>query len=302
MKLAKSEKNRLRGRWDVKQPLDANRSPFGLTSSGYHDFRGVPLNDFSKVLGRQFSKCDLSYSDFSGIYLEGVSFHGSRLAEVKFTDFTDAKNRFVDCIFSRCSFVGASMGIRTSHYEDCVFEGCNFRKSIFANAIFRDCQLKDNRLNDVDFNASGFWRCEFVGDFKDVTFRGDYLTDLERETNGKPQSTGLHEVDFRGARLSWVSVTSGCELNQVQMPGKHPAVICRLSKMLTRFDDEFGGDLTPGERVVARQFLGAFEPWAQGQDFHILCLGDMIEKCGEKVGSLLFEYATSYRARRDDPE
>jgi uncharacterized protein YjbI with pentapeptide repeats len=272
-------------RWDPAQPLDVSSAPFGWTEDGYRDFRGAPINRYRKVLGRRFMKCDLSEADFSKIELKGLEFADCRFTSTNFTSTNDKGNQFFGCLFTKCSFYDAYLGMRPrrrsepSRYEDCVFTQNNFTKALFRNAIFRRTVFEDNRMKGVDFCASGFWDCRFVGLVEDVWFRGGYPHPANYKDYGAPIETGLHRVDFSRARLVMLGISDGCALDEIILPADGSCVLSNNGKLLkdsAQFSIGFGDDSALVAQMV--EWLNVYaEPngLSTPQDTGILCLHDM---------------------------
>lgn len=272
-------------RWDPTQPLNLSSAPFGWTDGGYRDFRGAPINLYRKVLGRRFMKCDLSEADFSNIELKGLEFADCRFTSTNFTSTNDKGNQFVGCIFMKCSFRDAYLGMRPrrrsepSRYEDCVFRENNFARALFRNAIFRRTVFEDNRTKGVDFCASGFWDCRFVGLVEDVWFRGGYPHPDDYKDFGAPFESGLHRVDFSQARLAMLTISDGCALEDIELPADGSCARIDIKRLLAdaeQFSARFGED-GPLVREMVDLFASRSRPngLSAPQEADIQCRNDI---------------------------
>lgn len=230
-------------------------------------------------------KCDLTEADFSGIVLEGLEFEDCRFASTNFASTYDKDNQFVGCIFAKCSFYGAYIGMRArstgepSHYEDCVFSENDFTKALFQNAIFRRTIFDNNRMKGVDFSTSGFWDCRFVGPVEDVWFRGSHPHPDQFEAFGPPVQSGLHRVDFSAARLAMIAISDGCPLEKIKLPEDGSCLLINIKGLLAdavQFSSKFGED----QSVVAK-LVGWITCYAKPngistpQELGILCRHDL---------------------------
>jgi uncharacterized protein YjbI with pentapeptide repeats len=245
-------------RWDPSFPANLDGAPFGYTDEGYKDFRGLPYVKYEKIYCSGFFKLDLSYADFSGVSLKNLEFIDCRFTGANFSDIYEAHCSFFGCVYKKCSFKKAIVGIRTSRYEDCVFEECDFRAADFSNAVYRKTLFLNNRFGNSHMNATGFWDCKFLGVLYGVTFHGDYMYESEYERFGRPNDTGLHNVDFMDAHLQMVGFDDHCGLENITLPKDGSsclidakALIGDLQHLIEAFPEH-----AKGIRSYAKIFLG----------------------------------------------
>jgi fluoroquinolone resistance protein len=127
-------------------------------------------------------------------------------------------NDFNNCLFLNSDFSFAAIGYRGSKYVDCVFDKCNFKKAIFIRAEFMRCKFIDCKLKGVDFNASSFEECAFVGKLEDVWFRGGFALASDIEDFGEAKKNRMKNVSFEDAHLYGLTFSNDCDLSTVTLP------------------------------------------------------------------------------------
>lgn len=250
------------------------------------DRRGITWPD--SVRGEQFLHCDFSTSRARGAWVEGCLFEDSVFAKTDLRELKEHANEFRRCRFQECDFSGAGLGFFTSRYDECTFERCRFRDTSFGNAVFRDCKFLGPRLKDIDFNASGFWRTKFDGLLEDIWFRGTYAFANDRRAH-TPIETGLHQVDFQDARLAWITVSDGCELEELILPRDGSAVIIDTAQLNEDVVGSLAADLPERDRETCNTVLASYRLHAGGQRKMIASLADFIGICGDSAGRRLFD-------------
>ena len=197
--------------------LKKQYSPFGTTENDYTDFRGL---DLSKRLIKKIrvENADFSHSNFYGAWIEKATFINVIFNKVDFTEITDKGNQFNKVEFLNCKFNRAGMGYNGSQFIDCLIENSSFIRTAFTRNEFINTQFKNNNLKEVDFNASSFDNCTFVGKLEDVWFRGGYPLSSDIKMFGKAKKNIMKNVSFEKAILKGVDFTNDCDLSTIKLP------------------------------------------------------------------------------------
>lgn len=214
-------------RWHPREVDSWLTSPFGHTEAGLQDWRGIPLSKLDALEGLEvcegdFSSGNLSQLRVSKCAFRGCVFDGSNLQRVIIRSC-----KFEECRFRRTDLRFAQIGTSGSSFDRCIFEKVRVTRAGFHNPVFREMKFWGKDWGNVDFGASGFWDCVFSGAIRGVTFRGDYQFPGQREMNGIPEGTGLHDVSFEDAELHWVGFTNGCALDHIILPRSGSSFLCR---------------------------------------------------------------------------
>jgi uncharacterized protein YjbI with pentapeptide repeats len=177
----KEQMKQLRERWaaagkiDLRRALAQAESPFGLTSAGLLDYRGVRITDSLHRLS--FSHVDMSFAtmDFGQLVAEvadclfcACAFESNIGKKFTRCSFNDAKlvNSVILGTFDECTFVNTNLSkVRASQgrFSACVFEGANLRKASFFDCTFDGSRIKDCKLGSGSFAGSSFSDCVVEG-------------------------------------------------------------------------------------------------------------------------------------------
>jgi len=220
-------------------------------------------------------------------WIEGCVFRDVEFDRCDFRGAKDHYNTFERCVFHACRFQDAALGIRTSRFGGCRFQDCNFKGTVFDNAVFENTRFANCRLNGVDFSASGFWHCQFLGDVEDVVFRGTYqfASDLGRHT---PVDSGLHDVDFSKASLKWITVSNGCSIVDVALPSNGEVFIADRSRLQSDCRETVQRIFSANDARIAEK---AIELYAANdtQDRCFVTLRELKETYGSNISGKLFD-------------
>jgi hypothetical protein len=134
-------------------------------------------------------------------------------------------------------------------YRNVSFVRADLRSIVCDSATFVDCDFSFARIANVDFGSSGFIRCRFAGELRDVIF-----WDRGFET-GKPDPNPMEDVDFSKATLRFVEFRR-LNLDRVVLPSSPDHIIvrgyrCVLEHAMRELDQD------PSEE--ARGLSGALE-------------------------------------------
>ncbi|MEP6848845.1 MAG: pentapeptide repeat-containing protein [Acidobacteriota bacterium] len=254
--------------------LSIDQSPFGRVESDLIDFRGYPAH---RILVKDviLKDLDLSYVDFSNCWLETNRFENCLFEKTDFSNASDHGNIFEYCVFVNCNFRMSAIGYDGSQFNNCIFNRCSFQRAIFTRAEFVNTEFLNCKLNGVDFNASSFENCKFVGLLDDVWFRGTFASQSQTDHFGQPKINKMKNVSFENADLKNLTFSNGCDLSTVTIKNngryfKYDNWYKRLqflSKEIESWDDE-------SQRNQAAKFLKISMVHAPTQDWEILSLDD----------------------------
>ena len=185
----------LRSRWTPETTRQVNLalskrkelpSPFGQTTNGYLDYRGLAIEE--TVASAVLNRIDFSFATtrFGGM------FNLTTAADCLFSRVHFASNignQFEDCDFAyakmtgerfrgkyvRCSFQSANLssaqGVEVS-FQECDFSGANFRGSQFLR-----CCFEKNSWKDVKFGCGSIAKATFLETWPDEVAFGNHIVD-----------------------------------------------------------------------------------------------------------------------------
>jgi len=275
--------------------LSIDQSPFGRLDSDLIDFRGYPAH---RILVKDVTlkDIDLSYADFSYSWMETNRFDNCFFEKTDFSNTSDHGNIFRRCVFVNCNFKMSGIGDRGSGYQNCIFNKCNFQRAVFIRAEFVNTDFINCRLKGIDFNASSFENCKFVGLLDDVWFRGTFPSKLDIEDFGQPKINKMLNVSFENADLRDLTFSDGCDLSTVTL--KNNGKYFRYDRWLKRLQF-LGKEIAYWEderlRNEAARFVKVSLVHAQKQDWKILSLDDLERSYGGvEVAHKIIEILNSY--------
>ncbi|MGV3629199.1 MAG: pentapeptide repeat-containing protein [Betaproteobacteria bacterium] len=263
------------------------KSPFGEIN-GLVDLRGFPFHAASKIVGKSFEGLDLSAASFEGVWLQECALKDVRFDYANLKEFKDHGNRFEGCSFVKSSFIGAGLGYRKTLYSECLFEESDFRKSTFLAARLQSCRFVNAKLKGIDFYASTFDACVFLGRLENVWFRGGYPSLRDIVEFGDAEPNLMRHVSFAGAELLAVNFTGGCDLSSVTLPmsddyrlyGDWHSRLLRLS-----------GDSSKWSAAVQKEaqiFVQSYLESSVKQSWMLLNVADISEEFGKEIAMKIF--------------
>lgn len=266
-----------------------SESPFGLTEAGLLDFRGLCLPETAELRRVSFGPADFGSSSWGRIWLERSRFDRADFAGASFQMIGDHGNEFLSCRFSRTSFREGVLGYRGSRYVSCAFDGADFARALFVRPEFDDCEFRDCKLNGCDFNGASFERCRFLGEVRNVWFRGGFALPDDVSSFGVPRANCMTCVDFWGACLHETTFSNGCDLSSVKLPtdGSH-GLFGQWSQRL-RILTESARSWSAEARVAGIGFATIHLVHARTQDWYILNRMDLDEEYGCEVAELIWQ-------------
>ena len=156
-----------------------------ITDGDYEQIEqtGLELTDVTAP-GARFLDCRLSASVISGGDLEGSTWRGGGLEQVRFVGTQMARSVWHGLDLEGCALSGVELfgsRLRKVVFRGGMLQGVNLRQSRLEDVVFEDCVLRD-----VDLGAASLQRVSFPG------------CRIERI-----DLTGMtaRQVDLRGARI-----------------------------------------------------------------------------------------------------
>lgn len=285
-----SRKLDLVSRWDGRAAAILEKdAPFGRTDRQLLDYRGVPIVSLERLQRQHFSHADFSGGNFENIHIEDCHFDDCLFHKSSFIHVRHRGNHFRNCTFDGSDFSLAYLGDPSSRFQACSFTEIKLVKTIFLNPIFEHCTFSFRNAKSVDFGCSGFWNCSMMGTLNDIAFRGQYLYPSQRQSHPVPMMTGLHNVDFRHARLKWISPLNGCAVDGIRLPSEDVAFLYRLGDMLKTARKTLENLSGPAhERFLL--LCKVISIYVKEQEIGFLCKEDLINKfCDENSAQILFD-------------
>lgn len=267
------------------------------TSDGYWDLRGFSINfdvDFKKytdrkkedlmkdsrnlISNKEFEKIDFSFADFTGRCIKNCKFYNCIFNNTIMCDITESQSEFVDCVFKR-GIYGGTLGLGGGKYKNVQFQSVKMHRTQMFWPDFEDCLFQNCNLNGTDFGGSHFKNVKFVGDIKNVWFRGK----LEASKSGRYWESKYErwnrilpmEVDFSEASLRYIAVSDFCDLSKVILPKDGS---CYLIPDMERMR----GDIRKRQSEKNTKLLDIFLKFhlrkMEGEKMGILCLNDVYKQ------------------------
>jgi uncharacterized protein YjbI with pentapeptide repeats len=262
--------------------LKNNYSPFKTLKNNYADFRGLDFSKY-KIKKLKIKGADLSYATFCGSRIDKSTFENIIFNNVDFSNITDTQNLFKKVNFLKCKFDRSMLGYGGSRYVESKFEDSSFKRTGYVRAEFVNTQFKDNKLNGVDFYASSFENCSFIGKLADVWFRGEYPLLSDTKTFGKAKKNQMKNVSFEKAILEGVNFSNNCDLSTIKKPitGNYK-IFSRWLERLKRLKNkiiEFPEEQRREVEIFAKSYL----IHAKTQDWFLLNIEEEQKDFGKNI-------------------
>jgi uncharacterized protein YjbI with pentapeptide repeats len=288
---------------EVASRLLAGRPLDGLAldeHEGRLDLRGLTVAPAGAepltVRSARFQRLDLS-----GARLEQLRLFGCGIDDCRFEAASCREWRLWACDVTASSFAGANLrssmlggwdGGRGNVFRGVSFTRADLRGLVCPTATFIDCDLSDATLVKVDFQSSGFIRCRFAGELREVIF-----WDHGFQT-GKPDPNPMEDVDFSEAELPFVEFRR-LDLDLVRLPRDDRHVVVEHYRcVLRRAAAALAGDDTvAGRRLAAgiahrlkwagpRQRVGVFHRESLGRtDEEVAAAAALLRRCEMECGA-----------------
>lgn len=270
----------------------ASFCPFGRTAEGLIDWRGLPLSERLKVKGARFASADLSMSVIRNVWFENCVLEGLRLEDADMSQMADHGNRITNCLFRGAILRDSAIGYGGSRFEHCVWEEAQFGGAVFIRAEFDGCIFRSCDINGVDFNGSSFSACQFIGEIRDVWFRGGFGLRSDEEAFGAPRTNTMTGVSFEECTMRSVTFSDGCNLEGVTLPraGGYRLVTEWPNRLqhLRRVSKSWG----EAEKVEAEVYVRAHEAHAANQLMMVVGMDELVEEYGVDVGRRIMRALT----------
>ena len=244
------------------------------------DFSKAPLDRCRRVVGAHVESSSFDAASFEGLWVETSTFRNCTFGKANLRGLRDHGNTFTGSVFNGSRLKGATLGIKGTVFSGCQFNGVDFRGCGFVRPRFEDCRFRDCILDGVDFEASRFVACTFIGRLRNVWFRADYShSELSREF-GRPQGPPTLSADFSEASLWGVGFSRGLDLKGVSLPtdGAH----FRFESWPDRLRAiEFAAAQRPSEiRKSINEFVQVFRADERQRDY-VVNRADLVSMFGE---------------------
>lgn len=264
--------------------LKKEDTPFGSTEANYADFRGIDLSQ-QRVKKLNIERADLSHSSFNNSWIENSTFEDVLMEKANFEEISDHGNLFKNVTFNKTKFNKASIGYMGSQYIRCKFENSSFSRTSFVRGEFINSKFIDCKLKGVDFDASLFEDCSFIGKLEDVWFRGGYGYSSDEKEFGKAKKNRMKNVSFEDAMLEGVNFSNECELSTVIPPklGNYK-LFNNWANRLECLKNEIVNWST-NQRVEAEIFINSYLAHAKTQDWFLLNIEEIQRDFGIDIAS-----------------
>jgi uncharacterized protein YjbI with pentapeptide repeats len=269
--------DRLRDRWSPSQIEaaltivrgTAAEGPFGRTTEGYNDLRGLPIESLLRPDGVSLSRCDFSRLNADG----RVIFANTQLLDCL---FEDARIRWGDycSTINVVSLRRARMAgsIFASSYVNCDFSGADISGSTGTKPTFTKCLFDQVNFMNCVIRDCAFIDCKFIGNVEGAIFGGDF---------GKMEGCDFTQASF-----------VDCAFNNFRFDG------CKFSETAIVFQDwqltldalarQLDHETSPAIVKSGRKWLEIWNERRSITPSNLIDLADQIRHEGPEVGSELF--------------
>ena len=276
----------------LKELSPNHTGAYSLDSQGYVDLRGQEIKHLGRV--HKFIKCDFSNSSFmasNAIYwIKGKTFIDSTFSKTTFNALAEHGNKFYNCSFENINFKNAILGYDSSCYTNCTFKKVKF--GAFIKPQFKYCKFIDCDFYNVDFQASSFEHCEFVGKLENVWFRGGFPTDSQKKEFGDAKPNRMINVSFENATLHDVTFSDNCDLSTIALPRQgqylffdnwNEQLNTILAKGTTNQPVKTSNDIT--------SFVALYNVHSANQKYYILNIADLLRDYSENAVEIIQQNA-----------
>jgi uncharacterized protein YjbI with pentapeptide repeats len=260
-------------------------SPFGRTTLGMEDYRGLSLQ-LRTLKGAKLQNADLSCANFERVRLEDCTITGCAFDAAQLGHFVAERCCFEDCSFLKADMRLAQIGFGGTSFHNCNFEGVKLQKTGFLNVTFCNVAFQGSDWSHVDFGPASFQNCVFQGEFRDVVFRGEYLYPSQREIGGDVISAGLHRVSFAGAHLAWVAAYNGCDFKEIILPIDGSSFIVESDRILDFYSNLHRSSVLKG---CLAEYFRVIRPDPSAQKKQFVNRADIISIFGEEQGGTSYD-------------
>lgn len=252
--------------------------PFGV-HSGRIDLRRCSLPGVTRLRSKNISGVDFTGTNLAAIHLRSCQVSDCVLDETDLKGARIEKTDLDSCSFTAADLRDAAIGIKGGRFSNCRFAATDFRDALFFAAEFDRCLFDNCRLEGADFSRSSFDRCTFVGELRDVWFRGPDDPGAAH-IRGKARPNAMREVDFSEATLTDVTTSGGLDLSTVRLPsdGSH----LRVDRLHERLDalEAASAEWPPELGREARVWTTALR--RENQQWAIINRAQLVSELGEE--------------------
>lgn len=271
--------------------LDKLNIPAKIKDGDKIDLKGIVLNH-SKIYNCTFDKVDFSISIFQSSWIENCVFKNCVFLNVDFSGISDHNNTFDHCTFTNCKFQGAALGYKGSQYKNSTFEKCNFTKTLFSRAEFSNIRFIENKLKNIDFNASSFEDCSFEGKLSDLWFRGGFANESDYNTFGFPKKNQMKNVSFADAEFQYLTFSGDCDLSTVQIKNdnkhfKFDQLDRRLNCLKAELDSFLAKD-----KLEVEILIKSYERFVETQKWCLISRSELDQVFESSVSQRIIELLT----------
>lgn len=267
---------------------------YSLDKHGYVDLSNQRID--CSYLANKYIRCNFYKSLFAHsdtIYrIEGKAFIDSLFCGTIFKAAAEHGNKFYNCIFDSVNFKEAIIGYGSSCYTNCTFK--NVRFGAFIKPQFKGCKFIDCNFYDVDFQASSFEHCAFIGKVENVWFRGGFPTDSLRREFGHAKPNIMLDVSFENAILHDVTFSDNCDLSTIVLPRQGRYVFFdNWDKQLNIIKKKgiTHQSATTKDNIIS--FVEIYKVHSDSQRYYILNTEDLLKEYSEKAVEIIKENATT---------
>lgn len=172
---------------------------------------------FKNYLGKKIYKnIDINKS-FENARIDNYRFENCQFIKTKFIDVIEKSSNFCDCTFIDCDFTNSIIGYNNSRFTNCSFINPTFKNTNFICPEFIGCKFKCD-LKNIDFNASYFENVIFIGELKNIWFKGGFSSRQQEKDFGPSRKNSMLNVDFSQAVLNDLVFSDDCKLDTVVLP------------------------------------------------------------------------------------
>jgi len=269
-----------------------------LTDDGMLDLRYCPitLEPGSRIQDFHIENADMSGAKFGCLILKNSLFQNCRFDKALFDTFNERSCRFENVSFRCVEFVNAGIGLHCSIYREVDFSDADLRDTSFYTPQFMSCTFDKTKLSRVDFSASNFVDCRFVGKLKTVWFNKYYRFPKDEEMFGKAPTNDMRNVDFTHAALWDVMFTGGLDLSTIKLPadGSH-MLVKRFDLVMERIAREL--DVFPEQdRMNLEMWIEILTKCARTQQMDIINKVEITNHLGKEAGLLFLDKVVRYNS------
>lgn len=241
------------------------------------DLRGIKFAETDIhcpfIEGKVFNEIDFSYADLSRCFFEKCRFIKCTFYYCKFSNIHEKQCEFIDCIFIKGRMSGF-IGCSESYYRNVIFRQINLGGVLMDYPDFENCTFENCNLNRVDFNGALINNVKFIGEVRNVWFRGLSGTldlvippDLDKE---RAYKLNPMIADFSQAFISYTLFTDGCDLTRAILPKDGKQYLIEDISGVKEFVEKFCSSLEESEKSYFETIKDIFLIQREGEKVKIL--------------------------------